>query len=62
KIISLDFNIEDITFTSSLKLVDNISGKENEYPSNLYTEDDETSPVTTKSTDFSNDEYIRRFI
>ncbi|CAG8680679.1 14669_t:CDS:2, partial [Cetraspora pellucida] len=58
KIISLDFNIEDITFTSSLKLVDDISDKGNEYPSNLYTEDDETSPVTMKSTDFSNNEYI----
>ena len=37
KIIGLDFNIEDITFTSSLKLVDEISDNENEYPSNLYT-------------------------
>ncbi|CAG8775756.1 12990_t:CDS:2, partial [Cetraspora pellucida] len=58
KIISLDFNIEDITFTSSLKLADDISDKENEYPSNLYTEDDETSLVTTKSTDFFSNEYI----
>ncbi|CAG8583013.1 16157_t:CDS:2, partial [Cetraspora pellucida] len=44
KIIGLDFNIEDITFTSSLKLVDKVSDKKNEHPSNLYTEDDETSP------------------
>ncbi|CAG8579935.1 7682_t:CDS:10, partial [Cetraspora pellucida] len=57
-IIGLDFNIEDITFTSSLKLFDETSDKENDHPSNLYTEDDETSPVTTKSTDFSNNEYI----
>ncbi|CAG8746178.1 7288_t:CDS:2, partial [Cetraspora pellucida] len=58
KSIGLDFNIEDITFTSSLKLIDEISDKENEHPSNLYTEDNETSPVTTKSTDFFNNGYI----
>ncbi|CAG8738498.1 472_t:CDS:1, partial [Cetraspora pellucida] len=30
----------------------------NEHSSNLYTEDDKTSPVTMKFTDFSSDEYI----
>ncbi|CAG8779572.1 1689_t:CDS:2, partial [Racocetra fulgida] len=62
KIIGLDFNIEDFTFTSSLKLVDEISDKENENPLNLYTDDDETSHVTTKSTDFADNEHIKNLL
>ncbi|CAG8705797.1 7611_t:CDS:2 [Cetraspora pellucida] len=60
KIIGLDFNIEDITFTSSLKLVDEISDKENEHPSNLYTEDDETNPATDHNE--SDDEGIYKYL
>ncbi|CAG8796276.1 28038_t:CDS:2 [Gigaspora margarita] len=53
KIVGLDFDIEDTTFTSSLELVDEISDKENERPSasKLLTEEDETSPVITKCVD-----------
>ncbi|CAG8670841.1 20533_t:CDS:2, partial [Cetraspora pellucida] len=47
---------EIIEFPSNIE--DSNSIDRNENPSNLYTEDDETSPVTTKSTDFSNNEYI----
>ncbi|CAG8469319.1 7825_t:CDS:2, partial [Scutellospora calospora] len=57
KIIGLDFDIEDITFMSSLEL-DEISDKENESisTSKLITEEDETNPVITKCIDFANSE------